>query len=129
MKIAVISLVVTQLLNLVLVWELRHAGLALSISIGACLNAYLLLRGLRRQAIYQPQPGWGGFVLKLALAVYVMGAVLWVLCGNVESWLSAGALERVARLALLVVAGMTAYFGTLWLTGFRLRDFNRRGSE
>jgi putative peptidoglycan lipid II flippase len=54
---------------------------------------------------------------------------LWVLCGNVESWLSAGALERVARLALLVVAGMTAYFGTLWLTGFRLRDFNRRGSE
>ena len=128
-KIAVISLVVTQLLNLVLVWELRHAGLALSISIGACLNAYLLLRGLRRQAIYQPQPGWGGFVLKLALAVYVMGAVLWVLCGNVESWLSAGALERVARLALLVVAGMTAYFGTLWLTGFRLRDFNRRGSE
>ena len=128
-KIAVISLVVTQLLNLVLVWELRHAGLALSISIGACLNAYLLLRGLRRHAIYQPQPGWGGFVLKLALAVYVMGAVLWVLCGNVESWLSAGALERVARLALLVVAGMTAYFGTLWLTGFRLRDFNRRGSE
>jgi putative peptidoglycan lipid II flippase len=68
-------------------------------------------------------------VLKLALAVYVMGAVLWVLCGNVESWLSAGALERVARLALLVVAGMTAYFGTLWLTGFRLRDFNRSGSE
>ena len=128
-KIAVVSLVVTQLLNLVLVWELRHAGLALSISIGACLNAYLLLRGLRRHAIYQPQPGWGGFVLKLALAVYVMGAVLWVLCGNVESWLSAGALERVARLALLVVAGMTAYFGTLWLTGFRLRDFNRRGSE
>ena len=128
-KIAVISLVVTQLLNLVLVWELRHAGLALSISIGACLNAYLLLRGLRRHAIYQPQPGWGGFVLKLALAVYVMGAVLWVLCGNVESWLSVGALERVARLALLVVAGMTAYFGTLWLTGFRLRDFNRRGSE
>jgi putative peptidoglycan lipid II flippase len=128
-KIAVISLVATQLLNLVLVWELRHAGLALSISIGACLNAGLLLRGLRRHAIYQPQPGWGVFVLKLALAVYVMGAVLWVLCGNVESWLSAGALERIARLALLVFAGAGSYFGTLWLSGFRLRDFNRRGSE
>lgn len=128
-KIAVITLVVTQLLNLVLVWELRHAGLALSISIGACLNAGLLLRGLRRNAIYQPQPGWGVFVLKLVLAVYVMGAVLWVLCGNAESWLSASALERVARLGLLVVAGAVAYFGTLWLSGFRLRDFNRRGSE
>jgi len=128
-KIAVVTLVVTQLLNFVLVWELRHAGLALSISIGACLNAGLLLRGLRRNAIYQPQPGWGVFVLKLVLAVYVMGAVLWVLCGNAESWLSASALERVARLGLLVVAGAVAYFGTLWLSGFRLRDFNRRGSE
>ena len=68
-------------------------------------------------------------MLKLALAVYVMGVVLWVLCGDVESWLSAGALERVSRLAQLVAAGSAAYFGTLWLSGFRLRDFNRRGSD
>lgn len=127
-KIAVVSLVVTQLLNLVLVWELRHAGLALSISIGACLNAGLLLRGLRRHAIYQPQPGWGVFMLKLALAVYVMGAVLWLMSGQATDWLAAGAFKRVAWLMLLVVAGAGAYFGTLWLTGFRLRDFNRRGA-
>jgi putative peptidoglycan lipid II flippase len=127
-KIAVISLVVTQLLNLVLVWELRHAGLALSISIGACLNAGLLLRGLRRHAIYQPQPGWGVFMLKLALAVYVMGAVLWLMSGQATDWLAAGAFKRVAWLMLLVVVGAGAYFTTLWLSGFRLRDFNRRGA-
>jgi putative peptidoglycan lipid II flippase len=128
-KIALVTLAFTQLLNLVFVWQLRHAGLALSISIGACLNAGLLLRGLRRHAIYQPQPGWGMFVLKLMLAVYVMGVVLWLLCGDATSWLTAGALERVARLGLLVVAGAVAYFGTLWLSGFRVSDFNRRGSE
>jgi putative peptidoglycan lipid II flippase len=127
-KIAVVTLVVTQLLNLVFIWELRHAGLALSISVGACLNAGLLLRGLRRQGIYRPQPGWGVFMLKLALAVYVMGAVLWLMAGQGTDWIAAGAFKRVTWLMLLVVAGAGAYFATLWLTGFRLRDFNRRGA-
>lgn len=127
-KIAVITLAATQVMNLLLIWELRHAGLALSISLGACLNAVLLLRGLRRQAIYMPQPGWGVFMLKLALAVYVMGAVLWLLSGSATSWLASGALERVARLALLIAAGSGAYFLTLGLLGFRLRHFSRRGA-
>ena len=125
-KIAVITLVVTQLLNLLFIWELRHAGLALAISLGACLNAGLLLRGLRRRAIFTPLPGWGGFVLKLALAVYVMGTVLWLLSGSTTSWLSAGALERVGRLALLVLTGGGVYFASLWILGFRVRDFARR---
>jgi putative peptidoglycan lipid II flippase len=128
-KIAVITLVFTQLLNLLLIWDLRHAGLALSISLGACLNATLLLRGLRRRGIYTPQPGWGVFALKLALAVCVMGAVLWAMSGDATSWLAARAFERVWRLLLLVVAGSGAYFVTLWLLGFRLRQFARRGTE
>lgn len=128
-RFAVITLVTTQLLNLVLVWELRHAGLALAISLGACLNAGLLLRGLRRRGIYAPQPGWGGFILKLVLAVYVMSVVLWMLTGSATSWLTAGALERVGRLALLVAAGGGTYFFTLWALGFRPRDFARRSAE
>ncbi len=125
-KFAVITLVATQLMNLVFIWELRHAGLALAISLGACLNAGLLLRGLRRRAIYRPQPGWGIFVCKLMLAVYVMGTVLWLLAGNATSWLAASALERVWRMTLLVVAGGSTYFVVLWLLGFRINDFARR---
>lgn len=128
-KIAVVTLVATQLMNLLLVGELRHAGLALSISLGACLNAGLLLRGLLRGAVYSPQPGWGIFVFKLALAVYVMGAVIWLLSGPAQGWLGAGALERIGHLALLVFAGAVAYFATLWGLGFRPRDFARRTAE
>ncbi len=128
-KIAVVTLVVTQLLNLVLVWQLRHAGLALAISLGACLNAALLLRGLRRRGIYQPQPGWGMFVLKLVLAVCAMSVLLVMLAGDPGSWLAAGALERVARLALLVLTGAGTYGGMLLLLGFRPRDFARHGAE
>lgn len=125
-KFALVTLVATQLMNLVFIWELRHAGLALAISLGACLNAALLLRGLRRRAIYRPQPGWGIFACKLTLAVYVMGAVLWMFAGDAASWLAAPAVERVWRLALLVLAGAAAYFVTLWLLGFRMHDFARQ---
>lgn len=128
-KMAVITLIVTQLLNLLLIWDLRHAGLALSISLGACLNAVLLLRGLRSRAIYMPQPGWCIFLLKLALAVCAMGAALWLLSGDVTSWLTAAAPERIWRMLKLIVAGSSTYFVTLWLLGFRPRQFARRSAE
>lgn len=127
-KIAVVTLVFTQLLNLLFIGQLHHAGLALAISVGACLNAGLLLRGLRKRAIYRPQPGWGTFVLKLALAVYVMGTVLWVLAGESAGWLTAGALERVMRMTILVLAGAGVYGATLWLLGFRPADFTKHGA-
>ena len=126
-KIALLTLAVTQLLNLVLVWRLQHAGLALAISLGACLNATLLLRGLRRRGIYRPQAGWAVFMIKLLLAVQALAIVLWWLAGPDAAWLAAGAMTRVPKLAGLVVAGGITYFGVLWLLGFRWRDFNRRG--
>jgi putative peptidoglycan lipid II flippase len=128
-KVAIVSLVSTQVMNLVLVWHLRHAGLALAISIGASVNAGLLYVLLRRSGVYRPQPGWGVFLLKLAFAVFLMAAVLWVTTGNASEWLSASAVQRITRLAAVVVAGAAAYFAALWVLGFRLRDFSQRTAE
>ena len=41
-----IALVANMVLNLLLVWEFRHAGLALATSLSAFLNAGLLFYGL-----------------------------------------------------------------------------------
>ncbi|MGE0876902.1 MAG: murein biosynthesis integral membrane protein MurJ, partial [Burkholderiales bacterium] len=54
-KIGVLTLVATQVMNLLFVGPLAHAGLALAIGLGACLNAGLLYRYLRKHAIYAPQ--------------------------------------------------------------------------
>jgi putative peptidoglycan lipid II flippase len=125
-KIAIASLVATQLMNLVFVWQLKHAGLALSISLAAYINSGWLLYKLRHDGIYRPQHGWKAFALKLAFALSLMGSALWVCMGGSELWLAASAFERVARLALLVVLALVIYFGTLGLLGFRPRHFSRR---
>ncbi len=128
-RIALVTLLATQLMNLAFVWQLRHAGLALAIGLGACLNAGLLFRKLRKQDIYQPQPGWRGFWLKGAAALLAMGVILWFGAGPDAWWLVVGAYERILRLAWVVAAGGASYFAALWLLGFRLRDFSRRAAE
>jgi putative peptidoglycan lipid II flippase len=127
-KIALFTLTITQILNLALVmWlDLRHAGLALAISVGACLNAVLLYYMLRRNGIFQPQSGWTIFLFKIAAALALMAVALWTLMGSQSWWLERSTHLRVMRLGILVIVGATTYLGTLWLTGFRLRDFAKR---
>ncbi len=125
-RIALITLVATQLMNLVFIRELQHAGLALAISLGACLNAGLLYYKIRRQKIFRPQAGWSAFLAKVAAALLVMSAVLWWGKGEDVAWLNAAAWWRIGRLSLLVALGVAAYFGSLWMLGFRLRDFAKR---
>jgi putative peptidoglycan lipid II flippase len=128
-KIGIVTLFATQIMNLTFIWTLKHVGLALAVGIGACLNAALLYRGLRRRGIYMPQAGWPAFLLRTAAAVGAMSAVLWVATGAPADWLDAGAAQRAARLAIVVAAGAATYFAALWLLGFRVRDFIKRAAE
>jgi len=128
-KIAIVSLISTQAFNLMLIGPLKHAGLALSISLGACVNAALLFTFLRRTAIYTPQGGWPAFLFKLAVAVSLMGIVLWFGTGSTDQWLHASGAHRVAHLAAVVAAGAATYFIALWALGFRPSQFSQRGVE
>jgi putative peptidoglycan lipid II flippase len=124
-KIAVITLFATQMMNLALVWHLQHAGLALAISLAAWVNAGLLYWKLRQRGIYTPLAGWTPFLLKVVAALAVMAGVLfWMADG--DGWLDAGAWERIQRLVIVVLAGAASYLGALWVAGFRLADFSRR---
>jgi putative peptidoglycan lipid II flippase len=128
-KIGIVTLIATQLMNVVLVGPLRHAGLALAIGLGACLNAALLYVQLRRGGIYIPQPGWALFVLKVLAAVAFMAIVLFSSMGEPAWWLGAGWQRKVPALLGLVLLGTAAYAGCLLLFGFRPRDFSRRAAE
>ena len=127
-RIAVGMLVLTQLMNLVFVPQLGHAGLALSIGLAALLNAFLLLLGLRRQGIYQAQPGWAGFLLRVGAATALLGAGLaWAAQGL--DWMELGQhpAARVGWLALALTSAALLYFGALALFGLSPRHFVGRG--
>jgi putative peptidoglycan lipid II flippase len=126
-KIAIGVLAATQLMNLVFVPVLGVAGLALSIGLGACINAAFLFTGLRRRRIYVPHAGWLSFFLKVVAAVAVMGAVSWFSQAQFD-WaaLRAHALLRIGVLFLIIGASAAAYFAVLFALGFRPRDFMRR---
>jgi putative peptidoglycan lipid II flippase len=130
-KIALFTLVITQLMNVLFVFildfkEFKHAGLALAIGLGACVNASLLFYHLRKRMLYQPQAGWATFMLKLLLAVVVMAAALHFTAGDDMRWLGYGLFEKMLRLLSLLLIGVTVYFAMLWLMGIRVQDFIRR---
>ncbi len=125
-KIALVSLAATQAMNAAFIAPLQHAGLALAIGLGACLNATLLYRGLRRRDIFRPRPGWRSFLLKIAVAAALMAAALWFAMGPTAWWIGSGWRARVAALGGLVALGAVVYFALLWALGFRARDFARQ---
>jgi putative peptidoglycan lipid II flippase len=113
-------------MNLALIYPLRHAGLALAIGLGACLNAGLLYRKLRQHGVFHPQPGWRKFGVRLAIALLAMGVLLALAKGSTELWLTSPGRERGLRLTALVLLGAGSYFGALWLCGLRPREFIKR---
>ncbi len=125
-KIAIFTLVVTQLLNIAFVPFFQHAGLALSIGLGACINAGLLYFFMRRQGLFVPQPEWLAFSLKIGVAIYLMAVVLFWLMGSDAMWLSATTTEKCLRLAMVILTGAASYFASLWVMGFRLNQFTKR---
>jgi putative peptidoglycan lipid II flippase len=127
-KIAVVVLVLTQAMNAVFVPWLAHAGLALSIGLGALVNAAFLFVGLRRRGTYVPVPGWGPFALRVVIASIVLGAALaWA--AQAIDWIALGEqrLLRIGLMAVCLAGAALLYFGTLMATGLNLREFARRG--
>ena len=127
-RIAIVVLVLTQLMNLVTVPFLGHAGLALSIGLAALVNAGWLLVGLRRSGSYRPEPGWWSFAWRVLLATALLGAVL-AGAARAFDWigLQAHPWQRTGWLALSLAVAAVLYFATLVACGLRLRQFAQRG--
>jgi putative peptidoglycan lipid II flippase len=127
MRIAIVALVVTQALNVALVPLLAHAGLALSIGLGALLNAGLLLAALLRRGSYKPSPGWGVFALQVIAASALLAVFLmWGAASFPWTTLRGMPLQRAGLMALMLIGAGAVYFIALAAAGVRLRQFVTR---
>ena len=127
--IAVAVLCLTQLMNLLFVPHLAHAGLALSIGLGAMINALWLLIGLIRRGLFKPLPGWGKFGLQVGTGSGLLGLFLWWAAQHFD-WIALAAekLHRIGLLALVLVASGALYFVVLTVLGVRLKQFARKAA-
>jgi putative peptidoglycan lipid II flippase len=125
-KIAIVVLFLTQAMNALFVPWIAHAGLALSIGLGACINAAFLYRGLKRRGIYSPRSGWGMFIVKLCAALALLAGFAYWGASHFH-WVNMQATPFLRMGILLTIIGicMIIYFGALLAMGFRLKDFKR----
>jgi putative peptidoglycan lipid II flippase len=122
------AMITSLVLNVVLVFPLAHAGLALATSLGAFFNAALLLNKLLKDQVFKPAKGWILFFSRVLLASAAMTATLyyWV---NADWWNAWSSTERVIHLLKWIVIGMLIYVATLLLTGLKLRHLTVANSK
>ena len=118
-KIAAVAFGANIILSLMLVWPLKHVGLALAISIAAYLNAGMLFLRLRQINAYEPGTGWWWLYLRVAIASGAMAFMLYCNKGDLSLWLAGDVYERVFRLAFWIIAGFVVYVLIMVVLGTR----------
>ncbi len=125
-RIAIIAMVSNMILNIVFVlplvfmdYQAPHVGLALATSFSAYINAILLYRGLRQNAVFIPQAGWFAWLFRIIIATIAMTAVIIWLSPDSSQWSQWGSVQRLTNLALIIFPGIIIYFALLWLQGIR----------
>jgi putative peptidoglycan lipid II flippase len=121
-KIGILAMVANMVLNLLLIWPLQHAGLALATALSSWLNAACLLWVLRKQKVFEAEPGWLLYLCKIGFSIAVMLVCLMLLNDEVSVWFAKDIWERVLDMLTLVVVGVLSYFFSLLLLRINLRE-------
>ena len=125
-RIAIKAMIANMFLNVLFVVPMimlniegPHMGLALATSASAYMNAGMLYLALRKQDIYQPQPGWSKLLLQIILANACMASLLIYFSPALETWNQWQLIERIPYLLGFVLSAMLIYALSLLIFGFR----------
>ena len=126
-KVAAVSLVCVQLCNIAFVPIFAHAGLALSVGVGSCVNALTLLVILIRRGQYKPVSGWLVWCVRIVVATVAMGATIAFLQQGVDwAGMQSEWVKRAGLVFLYIAAALVVYFGLLIVMGLRPRHLKPR---
>jgi putative peptidoglycan lipid II flippase len=125
-RIGIIAMVCNMVMNIAIVvpmvmldYEAPHVGLALATSLSAYINAILLYRGLRKIEVFHPQRGWPAWFFRIIIASIAMSALVIWLNPDAAQWSQWQLIERLTRLAIIIVSAAITYFALLWFQGLR----------
>ncbi len=123
-KIAIFVLVITQIMNLCFISKLHHVGLALSISLGALINAACLCYILIKRKIYVPNVKWGSVISRLILATIIMAIALMLSLHYLPFDFIGHTYIRILSLFILIIIAIITYTISLFILKFHLKDFS-----
>jgi putative peptidoglycan lipid II flippase len=131
-KVAIGVLIFTQILNFFLVpfFEkagMGHVGLTLSISIGALVNAFVLLLWLIKRKNYSPAAGWPLFILQIVGASLAMAAHLSFFADRFD-WLGMQGepIRRVIITLFIIISAASVYGAVLLIMGLNPKSYLKR---
>jgi putative peptidoglycan lipid II flippase len=116
-RIAVFSMLVNLVGNLILIWPLQIVGVTIATAFAAWVNVALLYRELHRRNHLRMDAQLLRSIRQVIGASIVMGAALWWLNPIVDPHVSRGLIERGIWLGVLVGGGGAVYLVTGVLLG------------
>ena len=121
-KIAVIVLVATVLLNFALIPPFGIAGLASAIAICSWLNCLMLYVVLHRRGHFRIEGWLASRIFRQLIAGALMVAALYAIKTLIPGWFSGSAGHRLVGVVALVGGGMAVYFPAVWFLGGTDKD-------
>ena len=124
-KIAVCTMILNVLLNLVLMPSFAHAGLALATTLAAYMNASLLYWIIKKRRWLCLNRADQKFLGVLLLAVFVMSLLLLVGLSRypLSFWITLSFGLRLIYLGSALFVAMLTYISVWYLFGYRFKDF------
>lgn len=122
-RVAICSVAVVQTLNFFTVPAFAHAGLAMSVALGSCFNASVLLFILIKRDWYRSVDSWLIYGMRVLFACVCMGMFLWFFEYPVD-WASMQNEWEIRLVEVLgyIIAAVVVYFAALFVTGWKAKE-------
>jgi putative peptidoglycan lipid II flippase len=121
-KIAAVAVVINLILNLILMQNFAHVGLAMATSISAWISALLLVIALKKKEFYIISTRIWSRLLRITLSACVMGSGLFALTAFSGYVFQTSSILNIVILTLLILSGLIIYFLSLFLFNVLKKD-------
>ncbi len=107
---------INVVLNLLLMNEYQHTGIAIATSVSTWINSILLISYLTINKMYKVSQALLLNIMKIFVATAVMSIALYIFNSLLAGLFFDKMLARIVYLATLIALSVIVYFGTLYLT-------------
>ncbi len=122
-KINILTLIITQIINIFTVKFFKHAGIALSISISSFINMIILCLELKRNKIIEFKYKWKLFLYKIIFSCIIMTIFIKKITENtIINFINLNIKFRLIKLFFILLSSIIVYIFSLFISGFKIKE-------